>query len=117
LLNHFQCVVIRGICDYADSHKNKDWQEYAAATAAAFAKELLTVIPGNEVANTRTVKEAISEAGKSVLLIFIASLGLQRTFLTSKSPSQQQQTLKCRTVALLRQADFGRAVPSSRGVH
>lgn len=114
LLNHFQCVVIRGICDYADSHKNKDWQEYAAATAAAFAKELLTVIPGNEVANTRTVKEAISEAGKSVLLIFIASLGLQRTFSTSKSPSQ---ALKCRTVALLRQADFGRAVPSSRGVH
>ncbi|KAF4553918.1 Ankyrin repeat-containing protein 26 [Elsinoe fawcettii] len=35
------CLVIRGICDYADSHKNKRWQEYAAATAAAFAKELL----------------------------------------------------------------------------
>lgn len=63
LQNHFQCVVIRGVCDYADSHKNKKWQEYAAATAAAFAKEFLQVIPGYEVANTRTVKEAISEAG------------------------------------------------------
>jgi nucleoside phosphorylase len=35
------CLVIRGICDYSDSHKNKQWQEYAAAAAAAYAKELL----------------------------------------------------------------------------
>ncbi|KAL2818530.1 hypothetical protein BDW59DRAFT_175150 [Aspergillus cavernicola] len=32
------CVIIKGVCDYADSHKNKLWQEYAAATAAACAK-------------------------------------------------------------------------------
>jgi nucleoside phosphorylase len=31
----FPCVIIKGVCDYADSHKNKLWQEYAAATAAA----------------------------------------------------------------------------------
>ena len=41
LMDNFPCIVIRGICDYADSHKNKDWQEHAAAVAAAFAKELL----------------------------------------------------------------------------
>ncbi|KAL6900373.1 hypothetical protein GGI43DRAFT_422907 [Trichoderma evansii] len=41
LMNNFPCIVIRGICDYADSQKNKNWQEYAAAVAAAFAKELL----------------------------------------------------------------------------
>ncbi|KAF3221167.1 hypothetical protein TWF106_006492 [Orbilia oligospora] len=35
LMDQFPCLVIRGICDYADSHKNKGWQEYAAATAAA----------------------------------------------------------------------------------
>ncbi|KAK6342187.1 hypothetical protein TWF730_001666 [Orbilia blumenaviensis] len=40
-----ECLVIRGICDYCDSHKNKDWQGYAAATAAAYAKELLLNIP------------------------------------------------------------------------
>jgi len=39
----FPCIVIRGICDYADSHKNGIWQEYAAITAAAFAKELLSI--------------------------------------------------------------------------
>ncbi|ERF72190.1 hypothetical protein EPUS_02077 [Endocarpon pusillum Z07020] len=46
LMDNFQCLVIRGICDYADSHKNKRWQPYAAATAAAYAREiLLTVAP------------------------------------------------------------------------
>ena len=30
LMNHFPCLVIRGICDYSDSHKNKEWQGYAA---------------------------------------------------------------------------------------
>lgn len=37
--------VIRGICDYADSHKNKQWQPYASATAAAFTKVLLEILP------------------------------------------------------------------------
>ncbi|KAH7123387.1 hypothetical protein B0J13DRAFT_566539 [Dactylonectria estremocensis] len=41
VMNTFPCLVIRGICDYADSYKSKEWQEYAAATAAAFAKLLL----------------------------------------------------------------------------
>lgn len=39
------CLVIRGICDYSDSHKNKLWQEYAAATAAAYAKFFLSHMP------------------------------------------------------------------------
>lgn len=38
----FPTVVIKGVCDYADSHKMKDWQKYAAAVAAATMKALLT---------------------------------------------------------------------------
>lgn len=37
----FPCVVIKGACDYADSHKTKGWQKYAAATAAACMKAFL----------------------------------------------------------------------------
>lgn len=48
-MDSFPCLVIRGICDYADSHKNKIWQPYAAAVAAAYAKELLLVIPAQRV--------------------------------------------------------------------
>lgn len=53
LMDNFPCLVIRGICDYADSHKNKQWQEYAAATAAAYAKELLSVIPAKQITDTQ----------------------------------------------------------------
>jgi nucleoside phosphorylase len=49
LMDNFPCLVIRGICDYADSHKNKQWQPYAAATAAAYAKELLGVIKKQDI--------------------------------------------------------------------
>ncbi|KAL4721787.1 hypothetical protein ACLX1H_011281 [Fusarium chlamydosporum] len=42
------CLSIRGICDYSDSHKSKEWQEYAAATAAAFAREFLEKLPHTE---------------------------------------------------------------------
>jgi nucleoside phosphorylase len=61
LMDTFPCLVIRGICDYADSHKNKRWQEYAAATAAAYAKELLNVIPTRKVAETDTAVEVMGE--------------------------------------------------------
>ncbi|KAI3316921.1 hypothetical protein HD806DRAFT_399973 [Xylariaceae sp. AK1471] len=37
----FPCVVIKGVCDYADSHKTKSWQRYASATAAACLKAFL----------------------------------------------------------------------------
>lgn len=45
LMDITQCLVIRGICDYADTHKSKRWQGYAAAAAAAYAKELLSLTP------------------------------------------------------------------------
>ncbi|KAL4786510.1 purine and uridine phosphorylase [Aspergillus varians] len=35
------CIIIKGVCDYADSHKNKLWQAYAAATGASVAKAFL----------------------------------------------------------------------------
>jgi nucleoside phosphorylase len=35
------CIVVKGVCDYADCHKTKRWQDFAAATAAAAMKALL----------------------------------------------------------------------------
>lgn len=51
LMDTFPGLAIRGICDYADSHKNKRWQPYAAAVAAAYMKELLSVVAPPELAN------------------------------------------------------------------
>ncbi|KAH7182127.1 nucleoside phosphorylase domain-containing protein [Fusarium sp. MPI-SDFR-AT-0072] len=35
------CIVVKGVCDSADSHKNKEWQDFAAATSASVVKALL----------------------------------------------------------------------------
>ncbi|KAJ5021108.1 hypothetical protein J3E73DRAFT_435012 [Bipolaris maydis] len=67
LMNSFPCLVIRGICDYADSHKNKKWQPYAAGIAAAYAKDVLSVIPPAAVAKIRTAEEAIQSVRKKAI--------------------------------------------------
>jgi len=41
IMNYSQAAVIRGVCDYGDRKKNKDWQGYAAAVAAVYAKAVL----------------------------------------------------------------------------
>lgn len=47
LMNIFPCLVVRGICDYADSHKNKKWQPFAAVAAAVCAKAVLAFVPAS----------------------------------------------------------------------
>lgn len=60
LMNHFPCLVIRGICDYSDSHKNKEWQGYAAMSAAVYAKDLLCRIASNRVEAERKIGDILS---------------------------------------------------------
>ena len=43
-MNRIPVGVIRGVCDYGDEHKDKEWQPYAAAMAAAYAKAVLSEI-------------------------------------------------------------------------
>ena len=62
LMNSFPCLVIRGICDYADSHKNDIWQEYAAATAAAYAKEFLGFVRNKDLVKTSRASEALRKS-------------------------------------------------------
>jgi nucleoside phosphorylase len=64
LMDNYPCLVIRGICDYADSHKSALWQGYAAGTAAAFTRELLENMPPRQVELAPTIAEAM-EAGSS----------------------------------------------------
>ncbi|KAF7558202.1 hypothetical protein G7Z17_g10 [Cylindrodendrum hubeiense] len=56
------CIVIKGICDYADSHKNKIWQDFAAATAASVAKAVLEryVVNDEALAQARGLKAPTS---------------------------------------------------------
>jgi nucleoside phosphorylase len=61
LMLDFPCIVIRGICDYADSHKNKEWQGYAALAAAAYTKELLGYVPLGHVSQESLVEDICSK--------------------------------------------------------
>ena len=60
LLHHFPCIIVRGICDYSDTHKNNDWHGYAAMTAAAYAKDLLIHIPPGRVEAERKIADVLS---------------------------------------------------------
>lgn len=61
LMLDFPCIVIRGICDYADSHKNKQWQGYAALAAASYTKELLGYVPWGQVSQESLVANICSK--------------------------------------------------------
>lgn len=58
-LNDFPCLVVRGISDYSDTHKNDKWHGYAAAAAAAYTRELFYHMPVDEVKQCR-----IAETGE-----------------------------------------------------
>ncbi|KAJ5346808.1 uncharacterized protein N7506_000061, partial [Penicillium brevicompactum] len=66
LMNTFPCLVIRGICDYSDSHKNKEWQGHAAMVAAAYTKDLLQRIPLNRIEAEERLSAVVSEELKGI---------------------------------------------------
>lgn len=72
LMDSFPCLVIRGICDYSDSHKRKEWQGYAAMAAAAFARDLLAEVNPRNIQSERQLSKVLEE-GKSSLSLFISS--------------------------------------------
>ncbi|KAJ4221452.1 hypothetical protein NW759_006698 [Fusarium solani] len=65
IVDQVPCLVIRGICDYADTHKNDGWHRYAAAAAAAYGKAVLANVTGQEVRAARKAQD-LMKALKSV---------------------------------------------------
>lgn len=59
LMNDFPCIVIRGIGGYADARKTNDWHNYAAAVAAACAKELLEILDAHDVKGEREARDVL----------------------------------------------------------
>ncbi|KAK2128886.1 hypothetical protein NOF04DRAFT_1245600 [Fusarium oxysporum II5] len=66
LMNHFQCVVIRGICDYSDSHKSDEWQGYAAMAAAAYTKDLLLQVAPSSVQKEERIETLLGHVNEKV---------------------------------------------------
>ncbi|THC90327.1 hypothetical protein EYZ11_010206 [Aspergillus tanneri] len=93
LMQDFPCLVIRGICDYADSHKNKKWQGYAALAAAAYAKELLAYVPLSHVSQ------------ESLVVDICTSLARELKILT-KSTKQVEQKIDLQRLKIAKGAAF-----------
>ncbi|WAO84617.1 PNP-UDP-1 domain-containing protein [Fusarium falciforme] len=55
------CIIVQGICDYADSHKNKHWQNFAAATAASVAKALVEEYPRTDKPSNSRQQESLED--------------------------------------------------------
>ncbi|KAL3292546.1 pfs domain-containing protein [Colletotrichum asianum] len=64
---HERCKMIRGICDYSDSHKNNQWQGYAAMAAAAYAKALLSIVLPTKVENEKRLAEIVESGLRGVV--------------------------------------------------
>ncbi|TVY42073.1 Nephrocystin, partial [Lachnellula occidentalis] len=82
LMDDFPCLVIRGISDYSDSHKNYAWQSYASSVAAAYAKKLLNIIPPEEVAKLKPVRNNVHWIGLHTVSPFFT--GRKQTLQTLK---------------------------------
>ncbi|ESU15095.1 hypothetical protein FGSG_13401 [Fusarium graminearum PH-1] len=67
IMNRIPVGVIRGVCDYGDRHKNKDWQPYAAAMAASYARALLDEIPSSQM-TTDMIQRAYGDIAKQLRL-------------------------------------------------
>ncbi|KAJ4264345.1 hypothetical protein NW762_005541 [Fusarium torreyae] len=102
LMDNLHCLPIRGICDYSDSHKNKDWQPYTAMAAAAYAKELLEVLPP-------VIEEIGYDRERSALAQNLHFLEHKEQFgfrVGSAFNPEVQETLRQRRPALLKSLEF-----------
>ncbi|KAF7192657.1 hypothetical protein HII31_06016 [Pseudocercospora fuligena] len=61
------CLVIRGLCDYCDSHKNDTWQNFAAAAAAAVTKDLLLKVDAEVVEQATPAHQTVGDRSESTV--------------------------------------------------
>ncbi|PGG95723.1 hypothetical protein GX51_08146 [Blastomyces parvus] len=59
LVPDFPRIVICGICDYSDSHKNLQWERYAALAATSCAKELLRYLSPYKVSQEKPLRDSM----------------------------------------------------------
>lgn len=87
LMNTFPCLVVRGICDYADSEKNDRWHRYASASAAAFAKELLYHISARRTNDAPPISEVL---GRNDLALVGPQASLDLAYLVLSKQGQSK---------------------------
>ena len=90
-----RCLIIRGIADYADSHNNDSWHNYAAGTAAAFAREFLSTILPRDVNGIDSVGRVDVGAVSTSKVHFMVSFRGNREFIGREDYIQSLETKLC----------------------
>ncbi|RHZ63468.1 uncharacterized protein CDV56_109136 [Aspergillus thermomutatus] len=90
------CIVIRGISDYCDSHKNNKWHGYAAATAAAYAREIFFNMPTYEVTRCGHSENGNHQISQEIATwLSPADYGLQQRYLKDSVQDGGDSFLSC----------------------
>lgn len=66
IMDEIPCLVIRGICDYADTHKQDGWHYYAATVAAAYCKTILSKVDYQDVEETSSMRYLLSKVVRGI---------------------------------------------------
>ncbi|RCI09453.1 hypothetical protein L249_3730, partial [Ophiocordyceps polyrhachis-furcata BCC 54312] len=78
LVNSFPCIVIRGICDYADKHWLKPWRGYAAMAAAAYARELVLELVPAQIEAAKSIGQLLDQIDEHLGDLKVATSGTRR---------------------------------------
>ncbi|KAM0078407.1 hypothetical protein ACKRZS_009127 [Fusarium odoratissimum] len=82
----FPCIVIKSVCDYADSHKNKDWQDYSALCAAACTKAFLGYWNSTkQIIDAKAEEEELRE--RILKSLHFPEMNERRSIVASEAPS------------------------------
>ncbi|OAA74311.1 Ankyrin repeat-containing domain protein [Akanthomyces lecanii RCEF 1005] len=84
IVDEIPCLVVRGICDYADTHKQDGWHYYAAAVAAAYGKALLLKIHGEDLQEAESMKDSMSKISEDVRKTAAAVTRMESTAVKDK---------------------------------
>ncbi|KAF4841037.1 hypothetical protein CGCSCA4_v009698 [Colletotrichum siamense] len=63
------CIIVKSVCDYADSHKNKKWQGFAAVAAASATKAVLNMYPYSTAPIATTHVSHATETASPIFLV------------------------------------------------
>ncbi|TKA81415.1 hypothetical protein B0A49_00654, partial [Cryomyces minteri] len=110
MLEKYPRLKNKGFLYYADSHKNDQWQPYAAATAAACAKELLEYIQPRDVDETRAAKDVLNQVSESLLRIEDHSATTRGLILTN-----QEDQFRAKVIFWISSLDFAAKYRDSIG--
>ncbi|KAI5206097.1 hypothetical protein E4T39_02624 [Aureobasidium subglaciale] len=97
LMNRFPCLVVRGICNYSDSHKNTRWQGYAAMTAAAYAKDVMTRMVPIQVEATIRLGSTLDSMSQKLDVLLKTTQTIDQRLGVLQEQNQNSQVKSCLT--------------------